>query len=92
MEKIYSASFKAFQIAATFLDRVVNDSRLADPHFEGDPYPEYDRLLKKAPLVRSFATGGWLWRWDSMRLRMRSKIHASASMFAIAQLSAASRA
>ena len=60
MEKIYSASFKAFQIAATFLDRVVNDSRLADPHFEGDPYPEYDRLLKKAPLVRSFAAGGWM--------------------------------
>ena len=36
MEKIYAASFKAFQIATTFLDRVINDSRLADPRFEGE--------------------------------------------------------
>ena len=60
MQKIYAAGFKALQIATRFLDRVVNDSRLADPNFEGDPYPEYDRLLKKAPLVRSFTTGGWV--------------------------------
>ncbi len=62
MDKIYAAIFKSVQVIAAFLDSVVNDSRLRlmGPHFEGDLYPEYDRLLKKAPIVRSFAMGGWL--------------------------------
>ena len=60
MEKFYATCFKAFQITTSFLDRVVHESRLADPSFKGDPYREYARLLQKAPLVRSFTTGGWV--------------------------------
>jgi cytochrome P450 len=62
MEKINAAIFKFAQIVASFLDRVVNRNalRLGGDEFHDDPYTEYDRLLTQAPLVRSFAMGGWV--------------------------------
>lgn len=59
MQKLFSTIFKTGQLAASFLDRVINDSRLGDPSYTGDPYPEYERLLSQGPIVRSYVVGGW---------------------------------
>lgn len=59
MAKMLATVFKAAQVGGSFLDRVVNDSPIGDPGFDGDQYLEYARLLAKGPLIRSYLVGGW---------------------------------
>ncbi len=59
MEKIAATAFKATQACLSFADRILNDSHLGDPTFQGEPSPEYARLLAKGPIVRSYVIGGW---------------------------------
>ncbi len=59
MAKMLATVFKAAQVGGSFLDRIINDSHLGNPEFTGEPYPEYERLLRKGPVIRSYVGGGW---------------------------------
>jgi len=59
MPSVGSVIFKTVQRTGSFLDRVVNDSPIGDPKFQGDQYSQYARLLAKGPLIRSYVAGGW---------------------------------
>ena len=59
MAKMLATVFKAAQVGGSFLDRIINDSRIGNPKFAGEPYLEYERLLNKRPIIRSYVVGGW---------------------------------
>ena len=54
-----NAMLQGALVAGRLLDRVIHDSPLGNPNFQGDRYAEYDRLLNKGPVIRSYVSGGW---------------------------------
>lgn len=54
-----STLFKVIQMTLSQMDKLMNDSPIGDPTYTGDAYPEYERLLARAPYIRSYVIGGW---------------------------------
>ena len=59
MQKLLGVIFKIVQMTASFFDRTINDHRLGAPEYFGDPYPEYERLLARGSVIRTYVVGGW---------------------------------